>query len=105
MCSGKGSLDYQRCMYCFQITLQFWQKHALPVFPLLEANHTMFSEESGEIALSILSTSQPVNTRTNLEQVRKAWQLVRTRYDLHELGMATPKKKKHREISKLSSFV
>ena len=104
MCNGKGSLDYQRCMYCFQITLQYWQKHALPVFPLLEANHTMFSEESGEIALSILSTSQPVNTRTNLEQVRKAWQLVRTRYDLHELGMATPKKK-HREISKLSSFV
>src|SRR5215470_15616460 len=43
----------------------------LPIIDLLRLNHTMFSEESGEIALSALAASQPLSTRANIEQTRQ----------------------------------
>jgi len=58
MCKAKGALDYQRSMYCYELMLRYWEKKKLPIIELLRLNHTMFSEESGEIALSALTTSQ-----------------------------------------------
>ena len=83
MCNAKGSLDYRRSLYCFSIFMQYWTDHGLPIMTLLQANHTIFSEESGEIALSVLATSQPTSNRTKLDQVRKDWQFVRTRFNVH----------------------
>jgi hypothetical protein len=101
MCNGKGAADYQRSMYCFLMTLRYWAHHQLPVIKLLETNHTIFSEESGEIALSVLATSQATSSRSKLDQVRKAWQFVRTRFEYHDSidGLAR-NKKKHRILSK-----
>ena len=97
-CNGRGSLAYQRSLYCFTIMLRYWTLHQLPVIKLLQANHTLFSEESGEIALSVLSTSQPINNRTKIDQARKAWQFVRTRYDLHKSVDGSFSMKKNRRI-------
>ena len=105
MCNGKGATDYQRSLYCFTMTLRYWTLHQLPIIKLLQANHTMFSEETGEIALSVLSTSQPINNRTKIEQARKAWQFVRTRYNLHKsVNGVRDRKKKHRILSKCLFF-
>jgi hypothetical protein len=76
--------------------MQYWTEHGLPIMTLLQANHTIFSEESGEIALSVLATSQPTSNRTKLDQTRKDWQFVRTRFNVH----ADNPKKKHRILSK-----
>jgi len=100
MCNGTGALHYQRSLYCFTSTLPYWTLHKLPIIKVLQANHTLFSEETGEIALSVLSTSQPINNRTKIEQGRKAWQFVRTRYNLHKsVNGLLDREKKHR-ISK-----
>ena len=80
MCNAQGSLDYRRSLYCFLITTRYWTFHQLPIMPLLRANHTLFSEESGEIALSALATSQPTSNCAKYHQVRKDWQLVRSRF-------------------------
>jgi len=100
-CNGRGAHDYQRALYCFTMMLRYWNLHQLPIITLLQANHTLFSEESGEIALSVLATSQPTNNRTKIEQARKAWQLIRTRY-IHQKSLdgSVMTKKKHRILSK-----
>jgi len=49
MCNGQGSLDYRRSLYCFLIMTRYWTYHQLPIMTLLRANHTLFSEESGEL--------------------------------------------------------
>jgi len=99
-CNGRGAHDYQRALYCFTMMLRYWNLHQLPIITLLQANHTLFSEESGEIALSCLA-SQPTNNRTKIEQTRKAWQLIRTRYIRHKsVDGSVRTKKKHRMLSK-----
>jgi len=100
MCNAQGSLDYRRSLYCFLIMTRYWSYHKLPIMALLHANHTLFSEESGEIALSALATSQPSSNRAKYEQVRKDWQLVRSRFDLHSVDQSSKIKKKHRILSK-----
>jgi hypothetical protein len=100
MCNGQGVLEYQRSLYCFFIMLRYWTYHQLPVITLLQANHTLFSEESGEIALSVLTTSQPSNNRTKLDQVQKAWKLLRVYSHLRSEGAANKSQKKHRILSK-----
>ena len=103
MCNAQGSLDYRRSLYCFLITTRYWTYHQLPIMTLLQANHTVFSEESGEIALSVLAISQPTSNRAKYEQVRKDWQLVRSRFDRHSaVDGASNLKKKHRILSKTS---
>ena len=100
MCNTHGSLDYRRSLYCFLVMRRYWTYHKLPIMTLLQANHTLFSEESGEIALSALATSQPTSNRAKYEQVRKDWQLVRSRFDLHSIDKSSNLKKKRRILSK-----
>ena len=66
-------------------------------------NHTLFSEESGEIALSVLSHGQPSGTRADIEQTRKQWQLIRSRY--HPEDDPTPRQKKFRMLGSLLLFL
>ena len=68
---------------------RYWTYHQLPIMILLQANHTLFSEESGEIALSALATSQPTSNRAKYDQVRKDWQLVRSRFNLHSIDKSS----------------
>ena len=97
MCNAQGSLDYRRSLYCFLIMTRYWSYHKLPIMTLLHANHTLFSEESGEIALSALATSQPSSNRAKYDQVRKDWQLVRSRFHSNSQSNG---KKKHRILGK-----
>src|SRR5215467_10875270 len=57
-----------------------------------------FSEESGEIALSVLVHSQPPNTHTGLTTTRNYWQLTHQRYTALRSGLDLPRHKKHRVI-------
>ena len=98
MCNAQGSLDYRRSLYCFVIMTRYWTYHQLPIMTLLQANHTLFSEESGEIALSALATSQPTSNRAKYDQVRKDWQLVRSSFELHS-NEKSSNLKKHRTLS------
>jgi len=99
MCTTKGALDYQRAMYCFELMLRYWENKKLPIIELLRLNHTMFSEESGEIALSALVTSQPLSTRADIEQTRRHWQMVRMKYESHA-DQQLPCHKRYRFLSK-----
>src|SRR6185437_10235594 len=58
-----------------------WFSLGLPVSELLVANHTVFSEESGEIALSVLTHAQPVNNRTDIKATRGYWHMTNKRYE------------------------
>ena len=53
-CSSKGAADYARSMFMFDHLLRYWIRLGLPIVDLFKWNHTIFSEESGEIALSVL---------------------------------------------------
>src|SRR5215813_9612162 len=86
-----------RC-WCRLLLMQHWIKEDLPVAQLLQANHTVFSEESGEIALSVLVHSQPPNTHTELTTTRNYWQLTYQRYTALRSGLDLPRHKKHRVI-------
>src|SRR5215467_1305554 len=100
MCTTKGALDYQRAMYCFELMLRYWENKKLPIIDLLRLNHTMFSKESGEIALSALAASQPNSTRANIEQTRQYWQMmVKMKYESH-VDLPLPSQKKYRLLSK-----
>ena len=105
MCSAHGTLDYRRSLYCFLIINRYWSYHHLPIMQLLQANHTLFSEESGEIALSVLATSQPTSNRAKYEQVRKDWQLVRARSDLHGSADESFNLKKKRRMLSILFFI
>ncbi len=91
MSSGQGSIQYQNSFYCFSVFLKHCSDNALCLLPLLQHNHTLFSEESGEIALSVLSHGQPAGTQADIEQVRKQWQLIRSRH--HPEADPTPRQK------------
>ena len=58
--SSKGAADSARAMFMFDHLLRYWIRFGLPIVGLFKWNHTIFSEESGEIALSVLSHSQPL---------------------------------------------
>ena len=69
------------------------------------ANHTLFSEESGEVALSVLSYSQPASELTDLNQTQKYWLMTKHRYlALHGGDFKLPRFKKHRVVGSLSLF-
>jgi hypothetical protein len=98
LCRSKGCSDYQRTMFVFALLLQYWDDHNVPISPLLQSNHTMFSEESGEIALSALARSTPASSRADIKQVQHHWQMVRMQFDYHaELKLNSQRgEKKHR---------
>ena len=68
----------------------------------------MFSEESGEIALSVLAHFQPLNTRADLKVTRAYWHLSHERYLALRSGEDLPRVKKYRVVgmtlSSLSSL-
>ena len=103
-CRSKGAWDYYRSMLVCRLLMQHWIKEDLPVAQLLQANHTVFSEESGEIALSVLVHSQPPNTHTELTTTRNYWQLTHQRYTALRSGLDLPRHKKHRVIGTNLSF-
>ena len=76
----------------------------VPVADLLSANHTVFSEESGEIALSVLAHSQPVNVRADLKVTRAYWLLTRQRYLALRSGEDLPRVKKSRVVGIILSI-
>ena len=84
LCRNKGSHDYQRTMFVFALLLRYWEENGLPIMDLLRANHTLFSEESGEIALSVLARGTPPSSRADLQQVQHHWQMVRLNFDFHD---------------------
>jgi hypothetical protein len=100
LCRSRGSLDYQRTMLVFAILLQYWEAHNLPVCQLLSQNHTSFSEESGEIALSVLARTTPASCRADIEQVQHHWQMVRLNFEFHASSNSEPPAKKRRLLSK-----
>ena len=79
-CTSKGAKDYQRSMYSFRLLLHYWESKNLPVMEMLRGNHTIFSEESGEIALSMLVSGQPDPIISDLEQTRNYWQAIRFKH-------------------------
>jgi hypothetical protein len=104
MCFTKGCADYQRSMYYFLVLVRYWIAQDLPVRKLLELNHTLFSEEAGEIALSVLVNAQPANCHGDLEHIRRLWQLFKMRYNaLREADRRRHAEKKFRVIRKSSS--
>ena len=56
-------------MLVASLLMSYWREHNLPVMELLMRNHTAFSEESGEIALSVLARGTPPQSRADLQQV------------------------------------
>ena len=97
MYNGRGSILYH-AMYLYWLTIRYWERSGLPIKTLFQNNHTLFSEESGEIALSVLSNAQPVNTRRRIQQTRTEWQLVRMRYNLNSTQEQRTKERKRRLV-------
>ena len=67
MYNGRGSILYHT-MYLYWLTIRYWERSGLPIKTLFQNNHTLFSEESGEIALSVL---QMLNLSTLVEEFNK----------------------------------
>ena len=105
-CGSKGGQIYDRCMYIFSILLRYWHQHQFPFLDLLQFNHTIFSEESGEIALSLLARGTPTASRTKLSDVRYRWQMLKLQFESHvETAPPTASEKKYRQIGTFSSFI
>jgi len=102
-CSSKGAADYARSMFMFDHLLRYWIRLGLPIVELFKWNHTIFSEESGEIALSVLSHSQPPTKRSELKNAQDYWILTRQRYLSVRQGQDLPRHKKHRVAGTPSS--
>jgi len=66
-----GSVLYQRVIIVSYRILEYWEEHKLPIFDMHRSNVTFFSEESGEIALSVLALSFPSNQKGSLEETRR----------------------------------
>src|SRR6185437_1325702 len=70
-----GAGDYARAMFVFDHLLRYWRDKGMSILTMLHQIHTLFSEESGEIALSVLADSQPPNYRTDFAATRNYWQM------------------------------
>ena len=103
-CASKGAADYARSMFMFDHLLRYWIRLDLPIIQLFKWNHTIFSEESGEIALSVLANSQPPSKRSELKNVQDYWILTRQRYLAVRQGQDLPRHKKHRVAGTSSSY-
>ena len=103
LCRANGSLVYQRTMFVFALLLRYWDENELPIMDLLRANHTMFSEESGEIALSVLARGTPPSSRAGLPQVQHHWQMVRLNFDFHDdMSKESPQQEKKHRLTRTS---
>jgi len=77
----RGSTVYRTPMFVFLLQLMYWIRTKSPISTYLHLNHTIFSEECGEIALSMLANLQPSSTRGSLLETQKCWQLVKLKFD------------------------
>ena len=91
-----GAGDYARAMFVFDHLLRYWRDKGIPIIPMFQQAHTIFSEESGEIALSVLADSQPPNNRTDLRATRNYWQMTSKRFAALHGGDDLPRFKKYR---------
>jgi hypothetical protein len=66
-----GSVLYQRVILVSYRILEYWEEQKLPIFDMHRSNVTFFSEESGEIALSVLALSFPSNQKGSLDEARR----------------------------------
>ena len=100
---------YTRAMFVFFGLISYWQEKELPIFKLFQRSPTFFSEESGEIGLSVLTKSRPASMRCDYEQTRKAWVLVKEMYtagtDALRDSKAPNPKKAYRTIGIPTSLV
>ena len=100
---------YTRAMFVFFGLLSYWQEKELPIFKLFQRSPTFFSEESGEIGLSVLTKSRPASMRCDYQQTRKAWVLVKEMYtagsDAQKDSKAPNAKKAYRTIGIPTSLV
>jgi len=105
LCESRGAKEYSRSLLVFRCLLHYWFKKGLPVKELFMTNHTLFSEESGEVALSVLSHSQPPSHVSDLKQTQKYWLMTKHRYSaLHGGDFKLPRFKKHRVVGSSSLF-
>ena len=81
-----------------------WFSLGLPVSELLAANHTVFPEESSEIALSVLTHAQPVNARSDLKVTRAYWHMTKKRYEALRSEDSVPRFKKSRVVGMILFF-
>lgn len=89
--------------------MEHWTLKDLPIFELLRRSPTFFSEESGEIAISVLTRSRPQNVRADYQQTRRAWLLVKhlhsASHDADADLKRLPKSKSYRLIGNLLDFI
>ena len=89
-------------MFAFEHIVRYWRTAGIPIMQVFQTDHALFTEESGEIALSVLAHAQPSNTKADLEVTRNYWQLVKSRYTALRSDDELPRSKKHRAIGMLS---
>ena len=70
---------YRRGLYCSLFLMEYWRHFDLPMSNLMMENPTIFSEETGELGLSILVQSLPRNHDGDYEQTRRHWQQAKLR--------------------------
>src|SRR5262245_6017065 len=76
-CSTRGVSGYQASMLMFSLLEQHWaQTPDFCISRLFRDSHSTFSEESGDIALSLLATSQPPATKSTLKTTSDYWLLL-----------------------------
>ena len=83
-------------MFVFDHLLRYWLDKGMSIITMLHQIHTLFSEESGEIALSVLADSQPPNYRTDFAATRNYWQMTGKRFAALHSGEDLPRFKKFR---------
>src|SRR6185437_10492525 len=91
-----GASDYARAMFVFNHLLRYWRDKGMSILTMLNQIHTLFSEESGEIALSGLADSQPPNYRTDFAATRNYWKMTSKRFAALHSGEDLPRFKKFR---------
>ena len=93
-------------MFMFFGLVEYWEEHGLPMTRILRESPTFLSEESGELAISMLSRSRPINLRCDYESTRKSWLLVKQMNSATSDGRKDTKrherKKSHRTIGTTS---
>jgi len=72
-----GALPYQKSLYVFFSFLSHWEKNELPPARVLQFMPPFLSEETGEIALSVLTSRLPASARSDHKQTRKIWQTLK----------------------------
>ena len=82
-------------MFFFNFLLH-WEQNSLQPALLLGFMPPFLSEETGEIALSMLTSRLPASARSDHEQTRKIWQTLKKTADYSDEAPAESKHKTRR---------